>query len=131
VQLGCQFMDAAHFPLNQRLTFAWSSVLTTNFAAGSGLSRQAQTRERGASRSSTDVGYNDQFKNGDSRECNLKFLDLADCVRRTEIPLLAHNFSKRASFICRPSQGELLGTLSFCFFEDERDASKALRLIEN
>ena len=97
MQLGCQFMDAAHFPLNQRLTFAWSSVLTTNFAAGSGLSRQAQTRERGANRSSTDVRHNDPFKNGDSRECNLKFLNLADCVRRTEIPLLPHNFSKRSA----------------------------------
>jgi len=131
VQLGCQFMDAAHFPLNQRLTFAWSSVLTTNFAAGSGLSRQAQTRERGANRSSTDVRHNDPFKNGDSRECNLKFLNLADCVRRTEIPLLPPNFSKRAPFVRRPAQHELLRALSFCFLEDERDASKALRLIEN
>ena len=131
MQLGCQFMDAAHFPLNQRLTFAWSSVLTTNFAAGSGLSRQAQTRERGASQPSTDVRHNDQFKNGDIHQCNLKLLDLADCAGRTEIPLLADNFSKRTSFIRRPPHDELLRALSCCFFEDERDASKALRLIEN
>jgi hypothetical protein len=57
-------------------------------------SRQAQTRERGASRPSTDVGHDDQFKNSDIREFDLILLDLADCVRRTEIPLLAHDLSK-------------------------------------
>ena len=102
-QFGYQLIDTAHISLPQRLFFACSSarqvehklgkhgsadpnrsVLTVNFAAGSGLSRQVQTRERGASRSSIEVGHNDQFKNSDSRECNLKFLDLADCV----IPLV-------------------------------------------
>ena len=83
------------------------------------------------SRSSTDVGHNDQFKNGDPGEIKLIFLVLACCLRGTEIPLLAHNFSKRASAIWRPSQDELRSALSLIFFEDERDASKALRLIED
>src|SRR5205807_10297752 len=38
-------------------------------------SRQAQTLERGASRSSTDVRHNDQFKHRDIREFNLIFFD--------------------------------------------------------
>ncbi len=54
----------------------------------------AQTLERGASRSSTDVRHNDQFKNRDIGDFNSIFLDLACCVRWAEIPLLAHNFSK-------------------------------------
>src|ERR1039458_8194744 len=87
---------------------------------GRSESRQAQTLERGASGSSTDVGHNDQFKNRDAREFNRIFLDLSDCVRETEIPLLAHIFSKRASAIWRPSQDELLGTLCLGFFEDKR-----------
>ena len=66
-----------------------------------------------------------------SGEFNLIFLDLADCVRWAEIPLLAHNFSKRASAIRRPSQDELLGTLRLGFFEDERDARESLRLVED
>jgi len=53
------------------------------------------------------------------------------CVGGTEIPLLAHNFSKRASTIPRPSQDELLGTFRLGFFEDERDACESLRLIED
>ena len=40
-------------------------------------SRHAQTLERGASRSSTDVRHDDQFKNGDIRKFNMIFLDLA------------------------------------------------------
>src|ERR1017187_10548785 len=99
--------------------------------AGRSESRQAQTLERGASRSSTDVRHDNQFKNCDIREFNLKFLDLACCLRGTEIPLLAHNFSKRASAIWRPSQDELLGTLCLGFFEDERDACESLRLVED
>jgi hypothetical protein len=47
-------------------------------------SRQAQTLERGAGRSSTDVGHNDQFKNGDPGEVSLILLDLATCVGETE-----------------------------------------------
>ena len=70
------------------------------------------------SRPSTDVGHNDQFNNGDIREFNLIFLDLSHCVRETEISLLAHNLSKRASAIWRPSQDELLGTLCLGFFEE-------------
>jgi hypothetical protein len=58
---------------------------------------------------------------GDLRKCNLKFLDFAYCLGKTEVPLLAHNLSKRASAIRRPSQDELLGALCFGFFEDERD----------
>ena len=53
-----------------------------------------------------------------SESCNLKFLDFAYCLGRTEVPLLAHNFSKRVPAIRRPSQDELLGALSFGFFED-------------
>src|SRR3989441_12877900 len=94
-------------------------------------SRQAQTLERGASRSSTDVRHNDQFKNRDIGEFNSIFLDLAYCVRATEIPLLAHDFSKRAPAIWRPSQHELLGTLFSAFVEDDRDACDSLRLIED
>ena len=108
--------------------------LKTMVCAGTHLaasSRQAETLERGASRSSTDVRHNDQFKNGDIREFNLIFLVLACCLRGTEIPLLAHNFSKRASAIRRPSQDELLGTLCLGFFEDERDACESLRLVED
>jgi hypothetical protein len=58
------------------------------------------------------------------------FLDLTCCVRGTEIELLTHKLSIRASAIPRPSQ-ELLGTLCTRFFEDERDAFKALRLIKD
>src|ERR1039457_3839546 len=86
--------------------------------AGRSEPRQAQTLERGASRSSTGVRHNDQFKNGDIGEFNLIFLDLAYCLRRIEIPLLAHNLSKRAPAIRRPSQDKLLGTLCLSFFED-------------
>ena len=88
-------------------------------------SRHAQTLERGASRSSTDVRHNDQFENPDIGELNSIFFDLAYCVRWAEIPLLAHDFSKRAPAIWRPSQHELLGTLCLAFFEDERDASES------
>ena len=93
-------------------------------------SRQAQTLERGVSRSPTDVRHNDQFKNRDIGEFNSIFFDLAYCVRGTKIPLLAHDFSKRAPAIGRPSQDELLGTLCRSFFENERDASEPLRVIE-
>src|SRR5439155_15137949 len=57
-------------------------------------SRQAQTLERGASRSSTDVRHNDQFKRRDIREFNLIFLDFVYRIRWAEIPLLAHDFTK-------------------------------------
>jgi hypothetical protein len=40
-------------------------------------SGHAQTLERGASISSTDVRHNDQFENGDIRELSVIFLDLA------------------------------------------------------
>jgi hypothetical protein len=61
----------------------------------------------------------------------LILLDLADCVWRTEVPLLTHNFSKRASAIPRPSQDELLGSRCLDFFEDQRDARESLCLIED
>ena len=93
-------------------------------------SRQAQTLKRGASRSVTDVRHDDQFENGDIRKLNVIFLDLACGVRWAEIPLLAHNFSKRVSAIRRPSQDKLLGTRYLGFLENERDASELLRLIE-
>jgi hypothetical protein len=48
-----------------------------------------------------------------------------------EIPLLAHNFSERVSAIRRPSQDELLGTLCFGFFENERFALEPLWLVED
>ena len=82
------------------------------------------------SRSSTDARHHGQFKNSDTREFNLIFLDFADCVRRTEIPLLTHNLSKRAPAIRRPPQNELLRTLYLGFFEDERNAFGSLWLIE-
>jgi hypothetical protein len=72
-------------------------------------SRHAKTLERGASRSATDGRCDDQFENCDIREVNPIILDLGSCVRGTEIPLLAHNFSKRAPAVRRPSQDELLG----------------------
>ena len=80
--------------------------------------RQPQTLERGASRSPTDVGHDDQFKNRDIGEFNLIFLDLTYRIRRAKIPLLPDNFSKRASAIQRPSQDELLGSLSLGLLED-------------
>jgi len=60
--------------------------------AGRNESRQPQTLERGASRSSTDARHNDQFKNRDTREFNPIVFDLKRCFRGTEIPLLSHNF---------------------------------------
>ena len=57
-------------------------------------SRHAQTLERGASRSSTDVRHNDQFENPDVGKFNSIFFDLAYGMRGTKIPLLAHDFSK-------------------------------------
>ena len=92
-------------------------------------SRHAHSLERGASRPSTDVRHNNQLKDGDIRELNLIFLALAHCIRGTEIPLLSHNFLKRAP-VRRPSQNELLGTLRLGFFEDQRDARESLRLVE-
>src|SRR6266550_7136797 len=80
-------------------------------------SRQAQTLERGASRSSTDVRHNDQFKHGDIRKFNLIFLDFVYRIKWAEIPLLAHDFSKRASAVRRPPQDELLGALYFVFLK--------------
>src|SRR5438309_7156747 len=94
-------------------------------------SRQAQILERGASHAAIIVRHNDQFKHGDIREFNLVFLDFAYRVRWAEIPLLAHDFSKRASAIRGPPQDELLGALYRGFFEDERDACESLRLIED
>src|SRR5207253_11416034 len=94
-------------------------------------SRQAQTLERVASRSAAVIRHNDQFKCGDIRKFNLVFLDFAYRVRGAEIPLLAHDFSKRASAVRRPPQDELLGALYRGFFEDERDACESLRLIED
>jgi hypothetical protein len=93
--------------------------------------RRSQTLERGASQSSSDVGYNDQFQNVDPGQVNLIFLDLAHGVRGAEIPLLAHNLLKRAPAVPRPSQNKVLRTLYLGFFENERDASKALRLVED
>src|SRR6266571_4756805 len=81
-------------------------------------SRQAQILERGASRSAAVIRHYDQFEHGDIREFNLAFLDFAYRVRWTEIPLLAHDFSKRASAIRRPPQDELLGALYFVFLKD-------------
>src|SRR6266571_8341941 len=72
-----------------------------------------------------------QFKCSDIRKFNLVFLDFAYRVRGAEIPLLAHDFSKRASAVRRPPQDELLGALYRGFFEDERDACEFLRLIED
>jgi hypothetical protein len=72
-----------------------------------------------------------RFEDGDIRELNVIFLDLARGVRWAEIPLLAHNFSKRVSAVRRPSQHELLGTLYFVFLKDQGDASKPLRLIKD
>jgi hypothetical protein len=93
-------------------------------------SRQAQTLERGASRSSTDVRHNDQFENPDVGKFNSILFDLAYCVRGTRTPLLAHDFSKRPPAICGLSQDKLLGTPCRGFFENERDVSEFLRLIE-
>src|SRR5207244_9836346 len=81
-------------------------------------SRQAQTLERGASRSAAVIRHNDQFKCGDIREFNLVFLDFAYRVRGAEIPLLAHDVSKRASAIRRPPQDELLRAIFFFFIHD-------------
>jgi hypothetical protein len=75
--------------------------------------------------------HDDQFKNRDTREVNLVIVDFAGCVWRTEIPLRAHNLSKRASTIRRTSQDELLGTLRLNFFEDEGNACESLWLIED
>jgi hypothetical protein len=55
-----------------------ASVCSGTVAASSG---HPQTLERGASRSSTVIRHNDQFKNGDIRESNLIFLDLAYGLR--------------------------------------------------
>jgi hypothetical protein len=43
----------------------------------------------------------------------------------------AHNLSKRAFFIPRPSQDELLGARCFDFLEDGGDARESLWLIED
>ena len=94
-------------------------------------SRQPQTLKRCASGSPTDVRHNDQFQNCNTGKFNPIFLDLVDCVRGAEIPLLAHNLSKLASPIPRPSQDELLGTFRLGLFEDERDARDSLWLIED
>src|SRR5450759_3503769 len=108
-KVGCSFSGTAPRKSGPCGIVPQDHGLCWNHLAAS--SRQAETLERGASRSSTDVRHNDQFKNRDTGEANLTFLDLAYCFRGTEIPLLAHNFSKRASAIRRPSQDELLGTL--------------------
>src|SRR5437763_16034022 len=83
-------------------------------------SRQAQILERGASHAAIIVRHNDQFKHGDIRTSNLVFRDFAYRVRGAEIPLLAHDFSKRASAVRRPPQDELSAALYRGFFADER-----------
>src|SRR5438876_11760713 len=94
-------------------------------------SRHAQTLKRGASRSSTDVRNNDQFKSRDIREFNLIFFNLAYRVRRAEVPLLADNFPKRAPAIGRPTHDELLRPRGFSFFKDKRYSPQALRLVKH
>src|SRR5438105_2647749 len=93
-------------------------------------SRHAQTLKRGASRSSTDVRNDDQFKSRDIREFNLIFFNLAYRVRRAEVPLLADNFPKRAPAIGRPTHDELLRPRGFSFFKDKRYSPQALRLVK-
>jgi hypothetical protein len=61
----------------------------------------------------------------------LIFLDLAYCLWRAEVPLLADNFPKRAPAVGRPSQDELLRPRGFFFFKDKRYLFQPLRLIEN
>jgi hypothetical protein len=88
-------------------------------------------RSEAQARSSTDIRHNDRFENDDAGEINLIFLDLASCVRWTEISLLAHNLSKQPPTIWRPSQDELLGTLCLGFFENEGNALECLRIIKD
>jgi len=67
--------------------------------------------------------HNGQFKYGDIRELNMVFLDLAYCLWWAEIPLLAHNFSKRTPAIRRPSQDELLRARCLFFLKNKRYVS--------
>ena len=67
-----------------------------------------------------DIRRNNQLKHGDIREPELVFLDLTDCVAWAEVPLLAHNFSKRTPLIRRPPQDEFLRTGCLLFLEDQR-----------
>ncbi len=85
-----------------------------------------------ASQSSTDVGHNDESKNSDPGEVQ-KSNSLRARVLSwgTEIPLLAHNFPKRAAAIRRPSQDKLLGAWYLGFFEEECDMCEFWWLIED
>src|SRR5437667_2142150 len=93
-------------------------------------SRQAQTFERGASASATHVRDDNQFEDGDACELNRIILDLADRLRRAEVPLLANNFPKRVAAVARPAQDELLGPRRFFFFKNKRYLFQPLRLVK-
>src|SRR5262245_33971695 len=62
---------------------------------------------------------------------NSVVLGLTRGVRRTEIPLLPHDFLEGTSPIGRPSHGEFLHAFSFGLLEFNRDASEPLRLVKD
>ena len=96
-------------------------------------SRQAQTQtlERSASGSATHIRHNDQFEYGNVWKVDLVFLDLAYCLRRAEVPLLADNLAKRAPAIGRPAQDELLRARGFVLFKHKRYLFQPLRLVKH
>jgi hypothetical protein len=59
------------------------------------------------------------------------FQHLANGFGWAEIPLLPYNFPERTSTVWRPPQNELLRAFCILFLEDQRNASEALRLIED
>src|ERR1700756_2032017 len=75
--------------------------------------------------------HNDYFQYGHIREFNVVFLDLSYCLRWAKVPLLAHNFSKRAPAIRRPSQDEFLRARCLFFLKNKRYVSYHLGLIKN
>src|SRR6266480_1612191 len=123
---NCQglFLFGFHGYIMQTCSRTRCSIVTTE-------SRHAETLDRGASHSATDVRSKNQFKYGDVGKFNLVCLDLPDGLRWAKVPLLTDNFSKRAPAVRRPSQNELLRTGCFVFLKNECYASQLLRMVED
>ena len=76
------------------------------------------------------VRHNCQFQGRDIGEFYCIVLNLAGCIRRGEVPLLANDVSKRTCRVPRISQNKLLRSRALLLFEVQPDTSQSLGLIE-
>jgi hypothetical protein len=92
--------------------------------------RQAHALEGGARGAATNVRHNRQFEYGHIRQIDTVDFNLPNRRRRTEIPLLAHNFAKPLLASRKPSQYKLLCSCCLVFLENQYDSFDPLWLIE-